>query len=336
MVADGSGNDYPRHCRWARRCGIIPAMRKIKLIVRLAILCLFGPCSLLAQAPAGKSADAAELVKQARQLNNQGKQDEALATYEQAIKLDKDSVDAHVGAGAVLDLKGEYREARKHFAKAIEIAKPEAKAAPLRNMAYSFAFENKAKDAAKYEQEVFDTRLTGRDYIGAAEIANELARIFLEAGDIKDAEKWYKTGYDTALRKADLKANELELWEFRWEHAQARIAARRGDKATAEKHVAAAKVALAKAANPDQARFFPYLTGYVALYTGDTKSAIEGLLKADQKDPFILCLLGQAYEKTGETAKAKESYQKVMESNAHNPTNAFARPIARKRLSEMK
>ncbi len=105
------------------------------------------------------------------------------------------------------------------------------------------------------------------DYIGAAEIANELARIYLESGDTTNAYKWYQSGYETAQHKPDLTDADKNLWLFRWENAQARIAARRGKADEAQQHIAAAKAALDKANNPDQARFFPYLTGYVAFYT---------------------------------------------------------------------
>jgi tetratricopeptide (TPR) repeat protein len=122
-------------------------------------------------------------------------------------------------------------------------------------------------------------------------------------------------------------AADKNLWAFRWEHAQARIAARRDQREEAQKHVAAAKAALDQANNPEQARFYPYLTGYVAFYTGDYKTAIGDLQKADQRDPFILSLLAQAYEKSGDQAQAMEHYRKVLSSNAHNPANAFARPL---------
>jgi tetratricopeptide (TPR) repeat protein len=110
------------------------------------------------------------------------------------------------------------------------------------------------------------------------------------------------------------------------------VDARKGKRDEAEKHVTAAKAALDKANNPDQARFYPYLTGYVAFYTGDYKTAIQELQKADQRDPLILALLGESYEKSGDAAKANEYYSKVLEINIHNPTNAFARPFARKKL----
>ena len=95
----------------------------------------------------------------------------------------------------------------------------------------------------------------------------------------------------------------------------------------------AVKAALEKANNPDQAQFFPYLTGYVAFYSGDYKTAITELQKASQDDPFILLLIAQSWEKTGDAMRAKEYYGKVMANNGHGPTNAFARPVARKKLA---
>jgi predicted Zn-dependent protease len=188
-------------------------------------------------------------------------------------------------------------------------------------------------EAEKYEKQVFDALMTTPDFEAAAGVANELARIKLESGEIDGAENWYKTGYDTAMRKTEMKDADKNLWAFRLAHAQARIAARRGQREEAQKLVAAAKTALEKANNPDQALFFPYLTGYVAFYGGDYKTAITELGKASQEDPFILMLLAQSYEKAGDMARAKEYYGKVMANNGHGPTNAFARPVARKKLA---
>lgn len=42
----------------------------------------------------------------------------------------------------------------------------------------------------------------------------------------------------------------------------------------------------------------------MALSGGDRRTALAELHKANQRDPFILCLVGQTYEKLGETAKA--------------------------------
>lgn len=239
-----------------------------------------------------------------------------------------------VKQGVALDLQGNYAEARKQFAKAIEVAAtPEAKASAMRSMAMSYAFESNCKEATKYEEPLYKQYLDDRKFYDAGEIANELARVCLEAGDIDAAAKWYQTGHDVGLREPDIKPDRKDLWEFRQEHALARIAARRGDKAEAQKHVDAAKLILDKGVIPaQQKQFYPYLVGYVAFYAGDYKNALTELQNANQQDPFILLLMAQSYEKIGDEAQAKTLYQKILTFNTHNPPNAFARPIAKKKI----
>jgi tetratricopeptide (TPR) repeat protein len=116
------------------------------------------------------------------------------------------------------------------------------------------------------------------------------------------------------------------------QNAKARIAAREGKHSEAAANTADAKAILDKGKIPDQQRFYPYLAGYVAFYTGDYKTAIDQLQKADQKDPFILVLLAQAYEKSSNQPEATKYYKQVMTINSHTPTNAFARPLAEKHL----
>jgi tetratricopeptide (TPR) repeat protein len=174
------------------------------------------------------------------------------------------------------------------------------------------------------------------------ELADEAARVCIDNGDLSAAARWYKAGHDYGLKEPNISQVHRDLWEFRWEHAQARIAARHGSKAEAQKHVAAAKAILDRddqlahggGRGENQVQYLPYLTGYVALYTGDYKTAVDELVKAGQNDPFYLCLLGQAYEKLGEKDKAMECYRKAAETTGHNPPAAYARPFARKKLGE--
>jgi Flp pilus assembly protein TadD len=235
--------------------------------------------------------------------------------------------------GVAADLAGNYADARKAFAKAIELStSPDAKARAMRNMAMSYAFENNCKEAAKYEEPLYQQYLDAKDFYNAGEIANELARVCIEAGDFDVAAKWYQSGHDAGIKEPDIKPDRKDLWEFRQEHALARLAARKGDKVAAQKHVDNAKIILDKGTNPNQAQFYPYLTGYVAFYAGDYKNALTELQKANQNDPFIMLLMAQSYEKIGDEAQAKTLYQKILTVNTHNPPNAFARPIARKKV----
>jgi tetratricopeptide (TPR) repeat protein len=120
---------------------------------------------------------------------------------------------------------------------------------------------------------------------------------------------------------------------LRWVHAQARIAARKGSAATARAQIAAVKALLDKGTNDDQRIQYPYLVGYVDLFLKDYAGAVAELKEANQEDPFVLFLLAQAYEKSGDAAKARETYQQVLASNAHSLNNAFARSVARSKVS---
>jgi tetratricopeptide (TPR) repeat protein len=247
-----------------------------------------------------------------------------------SVRADSTSL---LSQGAALDLDGQYADARAKLSQAIAQAPTDSAKAPARrSLAISYAFTCDTKDVSKYEHQVIDPRVAHHDYLGAADVSNELARMLLECGDLNGALATYRSGHELAL-KATLSDSAKDLWNFRWEHAQARIAARRGQAAEAQAHVAAAKAILDKGTNPDQRRFFPYLTGYVALYTGDTKTAIADLGQADQKDPFILSLLAMAYERAGDKDLASQYYHKVLDAKQHNPGMAFARPLARRKLA---
>ncbi len=289
------------------------------------------------QPAAAQQEPAADLVKQGQQKVREGQHEEALALFRKALDVSPDSFQANLQAGIVLDLLGRYGEARDRFTRAIQVAAtPQQKTQAQRAMAVSYAFEGDCKDAGTYENQAYEAYLAAKDFYNAGEVADELARICLEAGNVDEAERWYRTGHDVGLREPDIKPERRDLWDFRWEHAQARIAARRGNKAEAQRHVEAARAAVDKLAgtdNANQAQFFPYLTGYVAYYSGDYKQALADLQKANQNDPFILCLIAQTYEKLGDKAQATDYYRKVLSFNTHNPPNAFARPIAKKKLA---
>ncbi len=293
-------------------------MRLLPMLIFLA--------TLSAQAPQP------EFLRQGQQLIRDGKFSEALALYRQG----PDPFAAANASGIVLDLMGNYAEARKQFAKAIDIAPtPQQKAAANRSMAISFTYQGNCVEASNYERKVFDYYVSTNDFYQQGEIANEAGRICIDAGFISEAEAWYKIGYSSGLKEPNIKPDRIDLWNFRWEHAQARLAIRGGHRGEADKHVAAAKAILAKGTNPSQAIFMPYLEGYVAFYDEDYLAALKNLEKANQNDPFILCLLGQSYEELDEEKLAADCYRKAAATTAHNPPGAFSRPFAQRQLVEL-
>jgi tetratricopeptide (TPR) repeat protein len=239
-------------------------------------------------------------------------------------------------AGVSLDLAGRGAEARKHFTSAIHAAaQPTAKLDAQRAMAISYAFEGDCKGAERYDRAAYDFLIQAQNFSSAAEVADELGRICLDAGAIDIAYDWYRKGHDAGLTSQNLPDASKDLWNFRWAHARARIAARRGKPDEAAKYVAQAKSILDKGTNPDQEIYLPYLTGYVAFYAADYSRALEQLRNANQADPFIQCLIAQSYEKLGDLENARTWYGKATRTAVHSVPAAFARPFSVRKLQQI-
>src|SRR5215467_538205 len=164
-----------------------------------------------------------EFAIQGQKLLREGKVDEALAHYKGVLQTSPESIIANNGVGVALDLKGQYKDARKYFQRAIEVATiPQDKAIAERSMAMSYAFEGDCKKASEYEQKVFDYWVSQKKFFEEGEAANEVARVCIDTGDLDAAEKWYRKGHDAGLKEPEIKPDRVDLWAFRWEHAQAR------------------------------------------------------------------------------------------------------------------
>jgi tetratricopeptide (TPR) repeat protein len=308
-------------------------MRPIRTVLVLSSILFVLP--LFAQTPPGQQ-EQPEFIKQGQQLMREGKLDEALELYRRNLQAAPNSFPANIAAGAVLDLMGRGPEARKYFQNAFDAADgSERKANAQRAMAMSYAFEGNCAQTVVYQQQVLDYFASLKDFFRQGEIADEAARVCIDSGDFQTALKWYQMGHDLGLKEPDIKPARVDLWNFRWEHAQARIAARRGQPAEAQRHVAAAKAIFDRGTNPEQAPFFPYLLGYLAFYGQEYKTALDEFTKGNQNDPFIECLIGQTYEKLGENGKAIEFYRKAAAATAHNPAAAYAVPFSKKRLAAL-
>jgi tetratricopeptide (TPR) repeat protein len=246
-----------------------------------------------------------------------------------------------------LDMAGNTAQARRLIQAVIDsAATPAARAAAQRAMAISWAFDGDCANTMRYEELVIAYWVTREQaepqnaFYQEGEMADEGARVCLDAGDVDAADRAYRRGYELGMREPEPRTHPRSLWDFRLAHALGRIAARRGDAAEARRQIAAARRALDgdSAMATQQERFFPYLVGYVALYTDDLPTAERELTGAvttrgNERDPFLRCLLGMTYERLGRQADARAAYRQAYElATAHNPPAAFARPLARGKL----
>ncbi len=310
------------------------------LIGVLATAALAEPPSVAAQ---GRRGSMSEDLRQASQSIRDGHPSDALAAIQRELR----SNPASTQAAGMLDTLGQTREARQVLQRAIDgAASPAERAAAERAMAMSFAFDGDCANTVKYEQMVIDYWVTREQaepqnaFYQEGEMANEGARVCIDAGDLDAAEQWYRKGTELGLEEPGNETHPRSLWEYRLAHALGRIAARRGDSAEAQRQIQAARRALDGDSEMarQQERFFPYLVGYVALYTSDLARAESEFTKAlatpgNQNDPFMHMLLGLTYERLGQQEKAREQYTQAYGlATAHNPPAAYTRRVARSKL----
>ena len=122
------------------------------------------------------------------QFINAGRFDEALKVFRADLVIDPKSVAANNGAGVALDLMGRYAEARPYFLTAIKSARtPFDRALAERAMAIGFGFAGDCADAEKLEKRAFEFYRETNDFPNAGDVADEVGRLCLDAGDLDRA-----------------------------------------------------------------------------------------------------------------------------------------------------
>lgn len=244
-----------------------------------------------------------------------------------------------------LDTDGKHQQARAIFQALIDNAPTASdRAAAQRRMALSYAYDGNCAKAIEYEEKVIAYWVTRREaepqnaHYQEGEMANEAARICIDAGALDDAERMYRRGTQLGNREPEPRTHPQSLWDYRLAHALARLAARRGNAAEAKRFVAEARRILDSDPGMarDQEQYYPYLLGYVALYTNDLATAEAELTRAIAalpNDPFQVVLLGMTFEKKGDQVKARELYERAFEmATGSNPPNVHSRAFTRKKL----
>ncbi|MEI2719781.1 MAG: hypothetical protein V9E87_06515 [Gemmatimonadales bacterium] len=244
-----------------------------------------------------------------------------------------------------IDAAGKHAEARAIYQALIATAPDEAaKAAATRRLAMSYGYDANCAKVIELEEQVIAYWKTRRAaepqnaHYQEGEMANEAARVCIDHGFLDEAERMYKRG--TALGNAEPapRTHPASLWAFREAHAMARVAARRGNAAEAKRWVGEARKALDSdpAMAKAQEQYFPYLVGYVALFTGDLATAQTEFTKtvaAMPNDPFQLVLLGMTHAKMGHADVARGFYQKAYDmATGSNPPNIYSRTFTKKQL----
>ena len=136
-------------------------------------------------------------MQQAADLLRKGDTDGALA----AVRLERAANTTSTRAANMLDTLGANADARQVFQHIIDSASsPADKAGAQRGMAMSYAFVGDCANTSKYEEMVIAYWVTREQtepqnaFYQQGEMANEAARVCLDAGDLDAAERLYSRG----------------------------------------------------------------------------------------------------------------------------------------------
>jgi tetratricopeptide (TPR) repeat protein len=273
-------------------------------------------------------------------LTAEGRVAEARAAYEKAIALDPVTPRAYTFLGNLLILEGKYPEARKAFADALTRIPEGVPPAGVRYpVAFTYLYEGQPGKAIETLQGfVAEYNKAGQPFgIPEVFIWNSIARINLENGHFEAALKAYQKGYES-VPGSGLDDEQKQIWLGRLHHGQARTWARMGKYDAAWKEADTVKQMIADGGERGK-QFEPayhYLAGYIKLVQGDSAAAIEHLTQAQpEQDPFRALLLARAYEKAGDKANAKKTYELVVKDSSISIERALSYNEAKKKLAAL-
>jgi tetratricopeptide (TPR) repeat protein len=273
-------------------------------------------------------------------LSGEGKVPEARSAYQKAIALDPKTPRAYSFLGNLLILEGQYAKAREAYAGALKRLPQGGQPGAIRyNVAFSYLYDGQP-DKALGELSTFvgEYEKAGAPFgIPEVFIWNSIARINLENGRLDEAMKAYEKGYES-VPGSSLEEDDKKIWLGRLRHGKGRTLARMGKFEDAWKEAETVRQMITDAGERGK-EFEPayqYLAGYIKLVQGDSAAAIEHLKQSKpDEDPFRGLLLARAYEKSGDKANAKKSYEAVVRFSGNNIERALAYPEAKKKLASL-
>jgi tetratricopeptide (TPR) repeat protein len=267
-------------------------------------------------------------------LLKMGRFDEAITQYNKALAIQPNFINSHFGIAAALTYMGKPAEAQAELQKMTQKARTDGE----RRTAL-FGQMIVALDSGKLDQALAEVE---KQYAVAEKNNDPAAKsgdlqlkgnILLEMGKHDEARQAYeqalKTTNDSNLSQG-VKDNAARFSHYNL----ARVAIAKKDLATAKTEAETFRKGAEAAKNANQLKQAHELAGRIALEEKNYDAAIAGLTQANQQNPDVLYLLGQAYKGKGDNAKAKESFTKAAKFNSLPQLNyAFVRSRAEKALA---
>jgi tetratricopeptide (TPR) repeat protein len=264
-------------------------------------------------------------------LLKMGRFDESVAMYRKALEVDSNFAPSRAGIATNLMYQGKHEAARAETWKAYQAARNDGeRRGALFTAAVTYVDEGKFDQAVGELTKEYAVAEKINDTAAMAADANAMGDVLLEGGRPREARGKYQHALELqegSSLSAEVKENARLVHHFKL----GRVSASTGDLADARRHADAfLKAANAKKSDV-QIRQAQELTGRIALKEKKYEDAVAALLQANQQDPYVLYLLGVAYQGTGDNSKAHELFQQAAGQNTLPAFNyAFVRAKAKR------
>jgi len=279
-------------------------------------------------------------------LNDQGKTDEAIAHYQEAIELRPRYAEAHYNLGRLLAQKGRLDDAVAHYEKALEINPADAEA--RNNLGVTLFGIGRVDDAIAHYQDALKIRpdyaeascnlanalLTKGDLDGAitrysaclalspnqAEVQYDLASALLRKGRTDEAIAHYQKALELQPDSADAYANLGSAFLAKGRVREAIAAYRNALRISPENVPAQSNLAWLLATSSD-----PSL-----------RNGSEAVILAEQAEsessrsdnhPIVLRILAAAYAEAGRFAEARKTAQQALQAAEIQGNSALANTL---------
>jgi len=256
----------------------------------------------------------------------------SIKEFSRSLELDPNFVASISGIGHNLVFMKEFDKARAKYDEILDYAETTADT----NTAFfwkavSFVHENRYDKAIEAFKSQLDFAKDHNNIYLQATILNQIAAVYGEKGDFRNALKVAKQLREIA-GQPEIEPGVREGYLRVCTVGEAVVAARQGKPKIAKQKIDEFRESAEASRNPVEMKNLHSLMGIVAYWSKDYQAAIEELKKGNLQDQYSKYHLGLSYEKSGEKERAREIFSEVANYNRNSLLYGFVRSAAMEKL----
>jgi len=247
-------------------------------------------------------------------LMKTGRFDESIAQYRKALSIDPHFVGSHFGIASDLIFQGKHDQAMAEAQKMERAGRNDGdRRFAMFTTTVVLVDQGKTDRALKEMQRQYDLGAKIGDTAAMAGDLVSMGDILLNAGRTDEAKKRYDKALDIQ-DKSGLSNEVKEDAKLGHHYDLGRVALAKNDLETAKTEADAYLNGAKEKENPARIRQGHELAGRIALKEKQYDEAIDHLGQANQQDPYVLYVIGLAYQGKGDQEKAGEMFKQAAES----------------------